>query len=128
MLGGVAVENSKPGEYMVRYRSGQDLLEKTPTFYQQVMRDRLNKQFNRAYRYIEVLYDGHNPYIEAIRNNMTHLMRIIETGDWSLLRRKPAVFVGIAQAVHDIEKLVARQLAAFSGASVRSDDTLLMPV
>ncbi|MEJ2297749.1 MAG: hypothetical protein P8X94_04450 [Woeseiaceae bacterium] len=128
VVGGVAVENAKPGEFMVRYRSGKDLLQKTPMFYQQVMRDRLNKQFNRAYRYIEVLYDGHNPYIEAIRNNMTHLMRIIETGDWSLLRRKPAVFVGIAQAVHDIEKLVARQLAAFSGASVRSDDTLLMPV
>jgi hypothetical protein len=113
---------------MVRYRSGKDLLEKTPTFYQQVMRDRLNKQFNRAYRYIEVLYDGYNPYVDAIRINMTHLMRIIETGDWSLLRREPAVFVGIAQAVHDIELLVARQLSAFSGARVQPDDTLLMPV
>ena len=128
VVGGVAVENAKPGEYMVRYTSGKDLLKKTPTFYQHVMRDRLNSKFNRVYRYIEVLYDGQNPYIEAISTNITHLVRILETGDWSLLRRKPACFLGIAAAVHDIEKLVAAQLAAFKGARIRPDDTLLMPV
>jgi hypothetical protein len=128
VVGGVAVENARPGEYTVRYRSGKDLLQKTPTFYQQVMRERLNTKFNRVYRYIEVLYNGQNPYIDAIRHNMTHLMRIIESGDWSLLRRKPACFLGIAQAVHDIEQLVARQLEAFKGARIRPDNTLLMPV
>ena len=128
VVGGVAIENAKPGEYMVRYESGKDLLMKTPVFYQQVMRERLNAKFNRVYRYIEVLYDGHNPYIEAIRNNMTHLVRIIESGDWSLLRRKPTVFLGLAQAVHDLEKLVAAQLAEFKGGKVFPDDTLLMPV
>ena len=128
VVGGVAVENAKPGEFMVRYRSGKDLLTKTPAFYQQVMRDRLNSKFNRVYRYIEVLYDGQNPYIDAITANITHLVRILKTGDWSLLRRKPACFLGIAAAVHDIEKLVAAQLAAFKGAKIRSDNTLLMPV
>ncbi len=128
VVGGVAVENAKPGEYMVRYKSGNDLLRKTPAFYQQVMRERLNAKFNRVYRYIEVLYDGQNPYIDAIRNNMTHLVRILESGDWSLLRRKPAVFLGMAAAVHDIERLVARQLAEFKGAKTFSDDSLLMPV
>ncbi len=128
VVGGVAIENAKPGEYMVRYASGLDLLQKTPVFYQQVMRERLNAKFNRVYRYIEVLYDGHNPYIESIRNNMTHLVRIIESGDWSLLRRKPTVFLGLAQAVHDIEKLVAAQLAEFKGARLFPDDSVLMPV
>ena len=128
VVGGVAVENARPGEYMVRYASGEDLLKKTPTFYQHVMRDRLNSKFNRVYRYIEVLYNGKNPYIDAIRTNITHLVRILETGDWSLLRRKPGCFVGIAAAVHDIEKLVAAQLATFKGAKTRPDDTLLMPV
>ena len=128
VVGGVAVENARPGEYTVRYESGTDLLKKTPTFYQHVMRERLNTKFNRVYRYIEVLYGGKNPYIDAIRHNMTHLMRIIETGDWSLLRRKPAVFLGIAQAVQDIERIVARQLDAFKGARIRPENTLLMPV
>ena len=128
VVGGIAVENAKPGEFTVRYRSGKDLLKKTPAFYQQVMRERLNSKFNRVYRYIEVLYDGKNPYIDAIRSNITHLVHIIESGDWSLLRRQPACFLGIAEAMQDIERLVARQLAAFKGATVRPDDTLLMPI
>jgi hypothetical protein len=128
VVGGVAVENAGPGEYMVRYKSGKDLLEKTPVFYQQVMRERLNKKFNRVYRYIEVLYNGHNPYIEAIRSNITHLVRILETGDWSLLRREPAFYLGIANAVQEIERLVARQLASFHGARVPSTDPLMMPI
>ena len=128
VVGGVAVESAAPGEYMVRYESGKDLLKKTPAFYQQVMRERLNSKFNRVYRYVEVLYNGHNPYIEAISCNINHLVRILETGDWSLLRREPAYFLGIAHAVQDIEQLVARQLAAFKGTHIPSDDPLLMPV
>jgi len=127
VLGGVAVENSKPGEYLVRYKSGQDLLQKTPVIYQQVMRDRLNLRFNRAYRYIEVLYEGHNPYIEAIRNNITHLVRVISTGNWALLRREPQCFVGVVDAVHEVESYVSEQLAALTGRAVEKDE-LLMPV
>ncbi len=127
VVGGVAVENASPGEYMVRYTSGQDLLRKTPTFYQQVMRDRLHTKFNRAYRYMEVLYDGRNPYIEAIRNNIAHLVRVIETGDWGLLRRQPPYFLGIVNAVNDLEYLVRRQLSALKG-KITPVDTLLMPV
>ena len=127
VVGGVAVENASPGEYMVRYKSGQDLLQKTPAFYQQVMRDRLHTKFNRAYRYIEVLYDGHNPYIEAIRANIAHLVRIIESGNWGLLRRQPPYFLGIVNAVNDLESLVRRQLSALRG-KVTEADTLLMPV
>jgi len=128
VVGGVAVEHARPGEYMVRYKSGEDLLRKTPTFYQQVMRERLNAKFNRAYRYIEVLYDGQNPYIDAVRVNIEHLVRILELGDWSLLRRKPGCFLGVAAALSDMEKIVAEQLAAFKGAVIRPDDSLLMPV
>ena len=127
VVGGVAVENAKPGEYMVRYKSGKDLLQKTPAFYQQVTRDRLNSKFNRIYRYVEVLYGGQNPYIDAIRSNITHLVRILETNDWSLLRREPAYFLGLANAVQDIEKLVAKQLASLTGSSVKAKNPLLMP-
>ena len=128
VVGGVAVENAKPGEYMVRYRSGQDLLQKTPSFYQQVMRDRLNKKFNHVYRYAEVLYEGHNPYIESIRNNVEHLVKIISTGNWSLLRREPPYFLGIADAAKDMESLVSRHLATFTGKAIEAENGLLMPV
>ncbi len=128
VVGGIAVENANPGEYMVRYRSGQDLLQKTPAFYQQVTRDRLDKKFNHAYRYAEVLYDGHNPYIEAIRNNIEHLVKIIATGDWALLRRQPPYFLGVVDAAKDMESLVLRYLASISGTAVDKDIGLLMPV
>ena len=128
VVGGVAVENAKPGEYMVRYKSGKDLLKKTPAFYQQVTRERLNDKFNRAYRYAEVLYGGQNPYIDAIRTNITHLVRVLQTNDWSLLRREPACFLGLMNAVQDIERLVASQLAALTGTCIKNDKPLLMPV
>ena len=128
VLGGIAVEHASPGEYMVRYKSGKDLLKKTPAFYQQVMRERLNSKFNRVYRYAEALYDGQNPYIDAIRVNITHLVRIIETDNWSLLRREPACFLGLASAAQDIERLVASQLAELTGRRIKTNRPLLMPV
>src|SRR5690606_30718998 len=119
VLGGVAVENARPGEYRVRYASGIDLLSKTPLFYQQVSRERLCNKFNRAYRYIEVLYDGQNPYVEAIRNNMAHLLRILKSGDWSLLRRRPPYFVGDDGAVETMDHLARRLLAALPRDRIR---------
>ena len=127
VVGGVAIENARPGEYMVRYKSGLDLLKKTPVFYQQVMRDRLHRKFNRVYRYIEVIYDGQNPYIDAITMNINHLIRVIESGNWSLLRRQPPYFLGIVNAVHELESLVRRQLNSLSG-KITEINTLLMPV
>ena len=128
VVGGVAVENAAPGQYQVRYKSGTDLLRKTPAFYQQVMRDRLHRKFNRVYRYIEVLYDGQNPYIDAIRINISHLTRIIGSDDWSLLRRDPPYFLGIVNAVNELENLVKNQLASITGKTVDIDTGMLMPL
>ena len=111
VLGGIAIENAAPGEYVVRYESGVDLLKKTPLFYQQVSRERLQKQFNRAYRYLEPLYDGQNPYVDAMKSNIAHLVTILKTGDWRLLRRSPPYFVGVRDAMQNIERLVQTQLA-----------------
>jgi len=112
VLGGIAVEQASPDEYMVRYESGRDLLRKTPLFYQQVTRDRLQNKFNRAYRYVEVVFDGQNPYIDAIKKNISHLIRVLKTNDWQLLRRNPPTFVSGAETVRQIDDLVANQLAA----------------
>ena len=111
VLGGIAIENAAPGEYMVRYESGVDLLKKTPMFYQQMSKDRLQSKFNRAYRYFEVLFDGENPYIEAIRKNLVHLVRVLKNDEWHLLRREPPVFLGVSGAVENIDFMVRRLLA-----------------
>lgn len=111
VLGGIAIENANPGEYMVRYESGIDLLKKTPVFYQQVSRIRLQKKFNRAYRYMEVLYGGENPYVAAMKSNMGHLIRVLKSDNWNLLRRCPPFFVGDSNAVQNVDKMVQSQLA-----------------
>jgi hypothetical protein len=128
VLGGIAVDNTKPGEYTVLYESGEDLLRKTPKFYADVMRDRLDKKFNRAYRYVEVLYEGQNPYNDAITNNVRHLNRVIANGDWSLLRRNPPYFLGVQSAAEEVATLVNRQLAALDGQKKSPGDELLIPV
>ncbi|MEM6514167.1 MAG: hypothetical protein AAF660_14240 [Pseudomonadota bacterium] len=128
VLGGIAIENTTPGEHKVRYTSGEDLLAKTPFFYQQVSRDRLNKTFNRAYRYMEVLFDGRNPYIDAIRANMTHLLKILDSGDWSQLRRQPPYFLGILSTAEEMESLVDKQLQSYTGTGRKVEDDLVMPI
>lgn len=112
VLGGVAIEHSSPGDYIVRYESGRDLLKKTPIFYQEITRDRLQNKFSRAYRYVEVLYDGQNPYIDAIKKNISHLVRVLKSNDWRLLRRNPPLFVSSSETVQRMDDLVARQLAS----------------
>lgn len=111
VVGGIAVENVSPGEYMVRYESGVDLLVKTPAFYQAATKDRLQRKFNRAYRYVEVLFDGQNPYVDAIRGNLTHLVNVLKTNSWQLLRRDPPYFVGVSDAMESMD-LVARSMLA----------------
>lgn len=112
VLGGIAIEQAKPGQYTVRYDSGIDLLKQTPSFYREVSRKRLQKNFNRAYRYIEPLYDGQNPYIDSIRNNLKHLMTVLDSEDWGLLRRNPPLFVSSSDTLHEVDDLVALKLAA----------------
>ena len=111
VLGGVAIESESPGQVQVRYESGTDLLRKTPAFYQEVTKERLQTKFNRAYRYIEVLYEGQNPYISAIKKNMSHLVRVLKSRDWRLLRRNPPLFVSGSDTLRKVDDLVAVQLA-----------------
>ena len=128
VVGGVAVDNAKPGEYTVHYESAQDLLTKTPGFVEHVMQTRLDKAFSRAYRYLEVLYEGQNPYIDAIEKNIAYLKRVIASGDWQMLRRQPPFYVGDASAAHVLDGLVQRQLGALSGEPRRPGAPRLMPV
>jgi hypothetical protein len=124
VVGGIAIETSGSGEVIVRYESGVDLLQKTPDFYRQVSRDRLQLKFNRAYRYVEVLYDGANPYVDAIRTNLAHLVRVMKRGDWNLLRRKPPYFLGSDDALQIIEHLVDEQIASLPKEHGSADEYL----
>src|SRR5439155_756100 len=65
VVGGVALPFSN-GNRRVKYASGLDLLRQTPDFVAEVRTKRLDGDFRGAYRYLELLFDGRNPYLEAM--------------------------------------------------------------
>jgi len=73
VLGGVALPIAANGGLQVKYASGVDLLRQTPEFISEVRAKRLDGEFHSAYRYVEVLFDGRNPYMESIDRNVTYL-------------------------------------------------------
>ena len=96
----------------VRYQSGLDLLLQTPAFYKYVVKKRLDLEFNKAYRYIEVFFNGFNPYMQFIERNIAYLEHMIETGEWPALRRVPPCYTGNDNPILATNALVNRRIAA----------------
>jgi hypothetical protein len=92
VLGGVALPVAANGGRQVKYASGLDLLRQTPEFVAEVRSKRLDGEFHSAYRFLEALYGGRNPYLEAIDRNMEYLRQILRSENWRLLRRSPPIF------------------------------------
>lgn len=113
VIGGIAMSVGSDGESVMQYESGEDLLKKTPTFFQNGARKRLDEEFQRTYRFIEPLFDGRNPYIEAINRNIRYLQFVIDTDNWAGLRREPPVYVAEPQVSESIRIMVAELRRAF---------------
>ncbi|HTP40582.1 MAG TPA: HD domain-containing protein [Steroidobacteraceae bacterium] len=101
VLGGMAMSQEASGRWMVRYASGLDLLRQTPGFVAETRRSRLDGEFRGAYRYLEILFGGRNPYIEAIDRNMQFLQRVLRSENWQLLRRSPPLSAASPEALSD---------------------------
>jgi hypothetical protein len=85
--GRIAREQLADGREIVRYSSPDDLIVKTPGFYEYVARTRIAKKLDRADRYAESHFDGPNLYQSEIERNMEFLRETIETADLARLRR-----------------------------------------
>lgn len=94
VLGGVALPFSG-GYRQVKYASGLDLLRQTPDFIEETRRNRLDRDFGVAYRHLEILFNGRNPYIEAIDRNVEFLRQVLRSENWQLLRRRPPIFAAV---------------------------------
>ena len=88
LLGGLARRVLPTGEMQVLFSSGEDLVRKTPGFYQNALK-RLDQQLNSAYTYAEKYFDGRNLYLEEMHKNITYATRVAETSSSRLLRRAP---------------------------------------
>lgn len=110
VLGGIAMPNDSQGNTSVKYRSGLDVLRQTPDFIEVVRRTRLDGEFGGTYRYLEVLFNGRNPYMEAIERNLEYLAEVLRTGRWPMLRRDPPCFTWEKNPVQNIRSLVLGHL------------------
>jgi len=110
VLGGIAMPSDGLGKTQVRYNSGLDVLRRTPEFVEDVRRTRLDGEFGAAYRYLESLFNGRNPYMEAIERNLDYLGEVLRTGRWPMLRRDPPCFTWERNPVQNIRSLVIGHL------------------
>jgi hypothetical protein len=85
--GAVARETLPDGREVVRYASPEDLILKTPGFYEYVARSRIERKLGGVERYAESHFDGPNLYQSEIDRNMHFLRHLIETADFGRLRR-----------------------------------------
>ena len=115
VLGDVAVHAGSEGT-KVLYGSGLDLLRQTPKFISSTIENRLGRAFNHAYRYVQPLYGGDNPYMNAIRKNVEYLQTLMRGSRWPLLRRNPPVFTVERNPMAGMRALLVEHLKEVWGA------------
>jgi hypothetical protein len=116
VLGNVAVHAGAEG-VKVLYGSGLDLLRQTPKFIASTVDNRLGSAFGHSYRFVEPLFGGDNPYMNAIRQNVQYLKGLTRGSRWPMLRRNPPVFTVESNAMDGMRTLLVRHLKEVFGAS-----------
>ena len=112
VLGGIAAVAGASGVVQVKYSSGVDLLRQTPQFVRAARTQRLEAEFEHAYRFIEPLFGGRNPYMEAIDRNLAYLDRVLRAERWPLLRRRPPLFTSNENELAQVRGLMLNHLKA----------------
>ena len=84
----IARERLPDGREIVRYSSPEDLILKTPSFYEHVARTRIDRKLGRADRFADSHFDGPSLYQAEIDRNMGFLREAIDTADLNRLRRE----------------------------------------
>lgn len=112
VLGGIAAAPGSDGTMQVRYSSGLDLLRQTPQFIRETRVGRLDGEFESAYRFLETVFDGKNPYLEAIDRNVEYLQRILRAERWRMLRRNPPLFTSERNQMGLVRGLMVNRLKA----------------
>jgi hypothetical protein len=110
VLGGMALPLASNGGRHIKYASGLDLLRQTPEFVAETRLTRLDGHFDSAYRYLEILFGGANPYMEAIDRNLVYLRQILRSENWRLLRRNPPIFSALADPMATVRGLMVGYL------------------
>ncbi|MEQ1880379.1 MAG: HD domain-containing protein [Burkholderiales bacterium] len=86
--GGLAARDESDKRAGVMFKSAEDLVVRTPTFYRTAT-VRLNDDLGSAYGYADKHFGGQNLYIEEIDKNVQYAATVAAQHDMSMLRREP---------------------------------------
>jgi hypothetical protein len=88
VVGGIAKVQTDAGEQVV-FASAEDLLRKTPTFYQNASR-RLEDDLGGAYNFAQSHFGGTNLYMDAVKQNIRFVERASNEPEIVLRRQPPS--------------------------------------
>ena len=88
-LGGITQRQGQDGEITLLFTSPEDLLAKTPAFYNSEVKSRINVLFQQVYKYAEAHFGGDNLYIKYLEQNIQHIEALIHSGELESLSRLP---------------------------------------
>ncbi len=88
VAGGLTVKRDEEGAERVIFASGEDLVIKTPQFFQGA-RKRLDLDLGGSYSYAQQHFGGQNLYLEELNKNIQFAQGIGAESDISMLKRKP---------------------------------------
>jgi hypothetical protein len=86
--GGIAVKKNGHGDIVV-FASGEDLLRKTPNFYQGAQH-RLDVDLGGMYRFANAHFGGSNLYMDALKQNIKYAERVAAQPVIALKRKAPS--------------------------------------
>jgi len=89
LLGGLTENEAEDGSKQTIFASGEDLLIKTPDFYQNEVQHRLNTLFKKVYRYAEAHFGGNNLYLNSLNQNIDFIKELIKRDETNNLKRLP---------------------------------------
>jgi len=88
-LGGTTIKKQSTGSSIVLFNSANDLLTKTPEFYNSEVKQRLNILFKQVYKYAEAHFGGENLYLNYLNQNIRHIESLVESNQLNELHRLP---------------------------------------
>jgi hypothetical protein len=91
VAGGITKKRTLQGDVVV-FASAEDLLRKTPSFYQNATR-RLDEDLGGAHKYAQSHFGGQNLYMEAVKQNIRFVERTNAQDQLTLRRVPPSTIV-----------------------------------
>lgn len=85
---GIARKRLPDGGEELVYESGEDLVKKTPRFYQSASQ-RLDADLGGTHKYASDHFGGWHLYLEELKKNIEFARSIAEEGDLTVLKRQP---------------------------------------